>query len=1072
MRYRLYFSSALSCNCFRGLLRGAFVRAVLSIILLFGGVAPVAGQQYHIRQFSIEEGLAQAGVYSICQDRNGRLWFGTEGGGASQYDGKRFRTFHKEHGLSGDVVRVIFEDAEGRLWFGTQDGGVCWFDGKRFYHDELPAELQTAHVRAITQDNNGYLWFATFGDGIIRFNGFEHQAFTTADGLGHNTVRAVFADAEGTVWAGTDDGLSRYNGTNFDTYSPNDGMVHSKVLCITEDEHQHLWIGTNGGASRFDYAALKAGGQGFHNVTVTDGLINKRVKSIVQDHTGNLWFGTRAGASRITASDLEAGNMEFRSFTQAEGLSNSRIRTIFEDAAGTVWFGTYFGGACQYVDERFVHITTHDGLPEPSVTATLIAAKNELWLGTVGGGICVYKQGEKIAEYNLSHGLPDDHILCLLQTADERVWIGTAFAGIVIWDGNTFTSLDETSGMSDNQVNALHQDANGTVWAATGEGLTGFPADPAAAPIQWTEREGLAGQNIFTVASSQHGGLWLGTDAGLSHIALADGTVLNWGLADDYDWGEVVALAEDDAGHLWMGTREHGIGRFNGSDFKFFTEHDGLLSNRIKLLALDLDGVLWAGSARGLNRLELDFDQNVAAVTGYSHREGFFGIETNHNAVCADSIGRLWFGTIRGATRYDAREEQPNGTPPHTYFSSVKLFFSDSAWHPFADSVSPLGVPMSLVLPYDQNHLTFEYIGVDTRHPDQVQYLYQLEGHDKVWSPPTGKTEVVYSNLGPGTYQFKVMAGNSDGFWTSNPAVVKIKILPPFWQTWWFITICTLLGIVLAYAIISWRIRRLQRDKARLEALVDERTRDLRAEKEKSEALLLNILPKQTAEELKSKGYAETRDYASASILFSDFKGFTALAEKLTPNEVIQELNACFTGFDEAAGELGVEKIKTIGDAYMAAGGIPSQNTTHPVDTVLLGLKMTTIMAHLNKPKLAAGMPVWSIRLGVHTGPIIAGVVGKKKFAYDIWGDAVNTASRMESSGEPGRVNISSSTYDLVRDYFVCEHRGKVQAKGKGEVDMYFVNRIVPELSADTSGTQPNEAFYERLKTTALRTAG
>jgi class 3 adenylate cyclase len=210
-------------------------------------------------------------------------------------------------------------------------------------------------------------------------------------------------------------------------------------------------------------------------------------------------------------------------------------------------------------------------------------------------------------------------------------------------------------------------------------------------------------------------------------------------------------------------------------------------------------------------------------------------------------------------------------------------------------------------------------------------------------------------------------------------------------------------------------------------------------EKERSDKLLLNILPAETAEELKEKGSATPKHYDVVSVLFTDFKGFTTIAEKLTPQELVEELNQCFMAFDRIIDKHHLEKIKTIGDAYMCAGGIPAANTTNPVEIVKAALEIREFMDQLKRDREAQGKDYWELRIGIHTGPVIAGVVGKNKFAYDIWGDAVNTASRMESSGIPGQVNISGSTYAHIKEHFRCSHRGKISAKNKGEIDMYIV---------------------------------
>ena len=194
---------------------------------------------------------------------------------------------------------------------------------------------------------------------------------------------------------------------------------------------------------------------------------------------------------------------------------------------------------------------------------------------------------------------------------------------------------------------------------------------------------------------------------------------------------------------------------------------------------------------------------------------------------------------------------------------------------------------------------------------------------------------------------------------------------------------------------------------------------------------------------MKEKGSATPKHYDMVSVLFTDFKGFTKIAEKLTAQELIEELNYCFFEFDKIINKNNLEKIKTIGDAYMCAGGIPLANQTNPIDIVRAGLEIKAFMDQLKIDREQQGKDYWELRIGIHTGQVVAGVVGKNKFAYDIWGDAVNTASRMESSGIPGQVNISGTTYEFIKDQFNCTHRGKIQAKNKGEIDMYIVENEI-----------------------------
>ncbi len=225
------------------------------------------------------------------------------------------------------------------------------------------------------------------------------------------------------------------------------------------------------------------------------------------------------------------------------------------------------------------------------------------------------------------------------------------------------------------------------------------------------------------------------------------------------------------------------------------------------------------------------------------------------------------------------------------------------------------------------------------------------------------------------------------------------------------------------------------------------RSRDIISkERDRSDNLLLNILPAEIAAELKEKGRADARDFKMVSILFTDFKGFTEASAKLSAQELVSEINTCFEAFDGIVGRHGIEKIKTIGDAYMAAGGLPVPDVNAARNTVLAGLEMQAFIEARHAERSAHGLPAFLMRVGIHTGPVVAGIVGVKKFQYDIWGDTVNTASRMESSGSVGQVNISEATYEMVKEEpgLMFTARGKVQAKGKGEMSMYFVEGAAP----------------------------
>ena len=238
-----------------------------------------------------------------------------------------------------------------------------------------------------------------------------------------------------------------------------------------------------------------------------------------------------------------------------------------------------------------------------------------------------------------------------------------------------------------------------------------------------------------------------------------------------------------------------------------------------------------------------------------------------------------------------------------------------------------------------------------------------------------------------------------------------------------------------------------------------ERQAELEAARKQAEGLLLNILPARAAKELTEKGTVDPRYFEDVTIMFTDFVGFTLSTEKLAAEDLVHALHDYFTAFDHISRRYGLEKLKTIGDSYMCLSGLPVRNPAHPVDVVMAAFEM--LHAVEERKKNPSG---WGVRIGIHTGPVVAGVVGIDKFAFDIWGDSVNFSSRMESSGAANRINISERTCARVKDFFECEHRGRVQTKDKREVDMYFVNGVLPSL-LDETGNLPPEAFARRYRT-------
>ena len=366
-----------------------------------------------------------------------------------------------------------------------------------------------------------------------------------------------------------------------------------------------------------------------------------------------------------------------------------------------------------------------------------------------------------------------------------------------------------------------------------------------------------------------------------------------------------------------------------------------------------------------------------------------------------------------------------------------------------------------LKLKRNMNNILFE---VSSDQSGEFQYM--LKGFDKGW----GKWQKVnlkeYTNLYSGHFIFYIRYRDPDQK-ISELAPISFSILPVWSLSSPALTIYFIFLAIFIWFVYNQMNLRFASKQYMLEQIINSRTEELIKEKEKSETLLSNVLPRNTAAEIMAKGKATKIKYNFVTVLFSDIQGFTKIAEEMNPEVLIDELDKFFFHFDSVVEKYGIEKIKTIGDAYMCAGGIPEKNRTNPVEVTLAALEMQQYMLKLKSTSEIAGMKFWDIRIGIHTGTVVAGVVGQKKLSYDIWGDTVNTASRMESSGDAGKINISGTTYEFVKDFFECEYRGKMPVKYKGELDMYFVKGIIDVLK-DENG-DPNFKFILKMQLIKLQ---
>jgi ligand-binding sensor domain-containing protein/class 3 adenylate cyclase len=1033
---------------------------VLSILVALALACGLNAQRYYFENVSVASGLQASKVYAVLQDSAGLVWLGTESGLAS-YDGITVSNFGPNEGLAMGGVNRLFLDRDKRLWVGHLGGGISLREGRKFRALTVSDTPITVDVTAIAQDASGAMWIGTYGMGALKVKNLpqegpiEVERFTGATGPGERITSIVRRANGDLVFLDDIEGLRSYETTKgtFGMF-PIDTLAEQQgVTCYFEDRSGGIWIGT-----RLHGALYWKDGKTI-SYDQPDGLPESSIKAFGEDQEGRVWISAWGGG--LTRVDKDGLHL----FNKSNGLHSKNIRALARDREGNLLIATQDEGLDIYKGDRFLSFGMDDGLIERHVWAVTEALDHRIWLGT-NGGITVLDPAasgalgveNKTVE---NWGLTSNSIRCFLVDGRGTLWIGTEDGGLLelpVGAAKPIPLISEISvHLGDNKVTALARDGKDGLYVGTIGALIHYL--PGGVPEVLRATDGLAGNDVTALFRDAAGNTWIGT-AGSGVSMIKPETKAK---ATKVDLGRIITptcFTQDAAGRIWVGTLSQGILVLDkGKVALTYDMTAGLLSNNIRSLITDANGHVWIGTNKGLNERKKD----GSTFLSFTGRSGFTGIEASVAAVCRTHSGDLWFGTSNGADHVVIDHGEERAEAPLIAVRVLKVNLEER------DAID--GVDLS----HTERDVRIEYGCVSLSDQSAVRYQYMLEGLEKDWQPVTDQTDAHYAGLPPGAYVFKVKARNRSGLWSDPPILYHFTVLPPWYRSWWFYSAVVLAGAIVLFSYIKVRERQLRTRNLELEEKVELRTaevvqqsKEIEGQKERIEGLLLNILPKVISDELNEKGKATARMHPEVTVMFTDMKGFTRVAEKMTPEELVRELDECFIQIDRIIGRYGVEKIKTIGDSYMCASGIPQSDPWHAHKMLLAALEVREMMARWCRQREALGKEPWVLRIGIHTGPVVAGVVGQRKFAYDIWGDTVNTASRMESSGATGEVNISGRTYDLIKDDFVCEYRGKVEAKNKGQIDMYFVRRLDPELSADANGVWADPSYLRSLGLTQL----
>lgn len=544
----------------------------------------------------------------------------------------------------------------------------------------------------------------------------------------------------------------------------------------------------------------------------------------------------------------------------------------------------------------------------------------------------------------------------------------------------------------------------------------------------------------------------------------------------------LTSVFETEQGNYWFGTLGDGLINYNvnNQEIKNYGKSEGLPNNVIYGVEWSPSDQkhIWLSTNRGVVAMHMETKQfNI-----FTEKDGLMSNELNLGASFVAKNNEIYFGGILGYNYIAPEEAFDNNNEINVYFSGIEV--ENQKIFPNNSEVLSQSIAYTdkIVLPYNQRSLKLLFFANDLSNPERIEYKYTMKGDDDVQEELGSNNELRFASIAPGTYELSVYARTMNGKWNNSPAKLTIQVEKPFWLQWWFFVTIGLFILLIVLYMVRKSIDKERRQQVKLEMKIAERTRELRRktekiehqktrleaqtkelaqEKEKSERLLNNILPKETASQLKKDGRSAARDFSMVSIMFTDFVGFTKIAENMKAKDLVTILDKHFRKFDDIIEKNDLEKIKTIGDAYMCAGGVPIRNKTNPINTVLAAVQIKYYMLDQKEEMLKHGGDYWKLRIGINTGAVSAGVIGTKRYAYDVWGSTVNRAQRMEQMCDPETIAITEDSFEHIEPYFECTKVGRVVTKSGLKIMMYEVISIKPELSIDGKGIEPNEAFHK-----------
>ena len=825
-------------------------RIVNFTVLFFWLMPPIYAQNSTVNflNIGVKNGMTSNWVTALCRDSEGLMWIGTNLG-LNSFDGYNITMFERKLGdttsLSNGLIWCIAEDKKQNLWVGTTNGlnikkpGATTFKQVSLFDYNAFGCNDINNINEIYVAKNGEVFIGTHQGFFIYADGHFHHHLIDSSRFDAdlNNIFSFAGDLNGNIWMGT---FSRElvcyekNTGEFD-FIPLPGLFEGKYVSGLQklfiDSDNLLWIGSQSGMYVYDLQKREWHSQ--LNQLFFDRVGKKIITGIQEDHEGSIWISTDgAGIFIYKKKDREILNLVHRQ-DESGSISTNGIYCLRIDEDDIVWVGTYKKGLDFYKRslKKFRLIRNHpdeeNTLSSNDINCCTEDFRGNIWIGTNSSGISIFNRDtglfKKITVANSgANGLSSDIVVSLFEDHQKNMWIGTYFGGLNKYNPRTgkFTvykhNIDDTTSISDDRIWSISEDANNNLWVGTlGGGLNMFDTEKEAFIRYNEENSGLIGNYVNYISSDRRKRLWICTSDGLSIYNIFKNefeTYINKNPAGGTsEFGPVVSCYEDSRGWHWL-CSNNGLIKFDpvAHTSVLIDKKSGLLSNATKRILEDEQGNLWVSSSSGITKISFtDIINDTTFTVNFMHFDetnGLQGHEFSETASLKTRDGEMLFAGVNGLNIFNPNEIKTDRTIPKLIFTNLRIFNSViSPGEEFGNRVildKPINYIDEIVLKYSENLFSIEFAALTYLFPEKNKYRYQLEGFDENWFETDGKTNfATFTNLNNGDYTLHVKGSNADGTWNEQGISIKIKVLPPFWKSWYAILIYVLLISLLLFLL-------------------------------------------------------------------------------------------------------------------------------------------------------------------------------------------------------------------------------------------------------------------------------